>query len=250
MVGFDQWWASPFAILELLGDGSILFTEHILNLDSVCACWHWILGRAYSIHTCIELEVLSFKAELDASTWIDKHKLQDAFLVCFDTSQLVELVVHILDVGKVAMHFTVVLVINMVGFDQWWASPFAILELLGDGSILFTEHILNLDSVCACWHWILGRAYSIHTCIELEVLSFKAELDASTWINKHKLQDAFLVRSDASQLVELVVHTVDVRKVAIGIFVSSHASMIITVDSDHAASLLILTISHALRRVH
>ena len=135
-------------------------------------------------------------------------------------------------VSSSILTFTVVLVINMVGFDQWWASPFAILELLGDGSILFAEHILNLDSVCACWHWILGRAYSIHTCIELEVLSFKAELDASTWIDKHKLQDAFLVRSDASQLVELIVHIVDVGKVAIGIaviFVSSHASMIITV---------------------
>merc|ERR1711944_37558 len=148
------------------------------------------------------------------------HVVVVTHIVMVSHSGVTTVITHIV---VVFLSFAVVLVINVVGFDQWWASPFAILKHLGDGSILFAEHILNLDSVCACWYWILGRAYSIHTYIELEVFSFKAELDASTWINKHKLQDAFLVRSDASQLVELVVHIFDVGKVAIGISVICHA---------------------------
>merc|ERR1719507_1490127 len=218
------------------------------DLNSVCARWNWrvvLVANALCRRLfLLALEVLGGRGrsahnfKVDHSSLV-KDKLPDARFIGFDVINCVALAAVSHELEEFAFGIiAVVLVANMVGFDQWCSCPFAILPDLVDCSIFVAVEVLAFDSVCARWHWSLARANAhaeyAYACFELCVFSFKAQLDARHWVNKLKLQDAFFVCFDASELVELVVHAVNVGKVAVGIavtfhaVVASHAFMILT----------------------
>ena len=111
---------------------------------------------------------------------------------------------------RTARYFTVVLVVNIVGFDQWWNVPWLFLR----------EGVLHSYSPCSGIHWIVARANLVYAIEDNAWLLHKANFKRKVLVEL-KLQDASFTCMDISG-VFLAVHGEDVSEVAV-VVVAFHA---------------------------